>query len=110
MFLNETDRPTVEELIHGMIINPGHDACVAVAEGLAGTEEALPAQLTERARALGLENSHFANASGWPDPSQRMSMKDLGLLGRGLIEEFPQYYPVFSQTEFNYKDLSLIHI
>ena len=104
MFLNETDRPTVEDLIHGMIINSGNDACVAVAEGLAGTEEAFAAQMTERARALGLENSHFANASGWPDPSQRMSMKDLGLLGRRLIEEFPQYYPVFSQTEFNYKD------
>jgi D-alanyl-D-alanine carboxypeptidase (penicillin-binding protein 5/6) len=104
MFLNETDRPTVDELIHGMIVNSGNDACVVVAEGLAGTEEAFAAQMTERARALDLTDSHFANASGWPDPSQRMSMKDLGLLGRRLIEEFPQYYPVFSQTEFNYKD------
>jgi serine-type D-Ala-D-Ala carboxypeptidase (penicillin-binding protein 5/6) len=104
MFLNETDRPTVEDLIHGMIVNSGNDACVVVAEGLAGTEEAFAAQMTERARALGLMDSHFANASGWPDPGQRMSMKDLGLLGRRLIEEFPQYYPVFSQTEFNYKD------
>ena len=104
MFLNETDRPTVEDLIHGMIINSGNDACVVVAEGLAGTEDAFAAQMTERAAALGLTDSHFANASGWPDPGQRMSMKDLGLLGRRLIEVFPQYYPVFSQTEFNYKD------
>jgi D-alanyl-D-alanine carboxypeptidase (penicillin-binding protein 5/6) len=104
MYLQESDRPTVEELIHGMIINSGNDACVVVAEGLAGTEDAFAAQMTERAAALGLEQSHFANASGWPDPGQRMSMKDLGLLGLRLIEEFPDLYPVFSETEFNYKN------
>ena len=104
MFLNEQDRPTVDDLIRGMIINSGNDACVVVAEGLAGTEDAFAAQMTERAKALGLENSFFVNASGWPDPDQRMSMKDLGLLAQRLIEEFPEYYPVFSQTEFNYKD------
>lgn len=104
MFLQETDRPTVEELIHGMIINSGNDACVVVAEGLAGTEEAFARQMTERAKALGMTASHFANASGWPDPTQRMSMRDLGILAQRLIEEFPEYYPIFSQTEFNYKD------
>ena len=104
MFLQESDRPTVEELIHGMIINSGNDACVVVAEGLAGTEEAFAAQMTTRARALGMTNSTFANASGWPDPGQRMSMRDLGILARRLIEEFPEYYPVFAQTEFDYKN------
>ena len=104
MFLNETDRPTVEELIHGITVNSGNDACIVVAEGLAGTEEAFALQMTERGRALGLENSTFANASGWPDHNQRMSMKDLGLIALRLIEEFPQYYPVFALTEFNYKD------
>lgn len=104
MYLQESDRPTVDDLIHGMIINSGNDACVVVAEGLAGSEAAFAAQMTERARALGLENSTFANASGWPDPGQRMSMKDLGLLGVRLIEEFPDLYPVFSETQFNYKD------
>jgi serine-type D-Ala-D-Ala carboxypeptidase (penicillin-binding protein 5/6) len=104
MYLQESDRPTVDDLIHGMIINSGNDACVVVAEGLAGSESAFAAQMTERARALGLENSTFANASGWPDPGQRMSMKDLGLLSVRLIEEFPQLYEVFSKTEFNYKD------
>ncbi|MCX7289301.1 MAG: D-alanyl-D-alanine carboxypeptidase [Rhodobacterales bacterium] len=104
MFLQETDRPTVKELIHGMIINSGNDACVAVAEGLAGTEEAFAAQMTERARALGMTASTFANASGWPDPNHRMSMRDLGILAQHLIEDFPEYYPVFSETEFNYKD------
>ena len=104
MFLDETDRPTVEDLIHGMIVNSGNDACIVVAEGLAGSEDAFAAQMTERARALGLANSEFVNASGWPDPGQRMSMQDLGLLGKRLIEVFPQYYPVFSETEFSYKN------
>lgn len=104
MFLNEQDRPTVSDLIHGMIINSGNDACVVVAEGLAGTEEAFAAQMTERAHALGMANSTFANASGWPDPNHRMSMKDLGVLAVRLIEEFPEYYPIFAQTEFNYAD------
>lgn len=102
MFLNEQDRPTVRDLIHGIIINSGNDACVVVAEGLAGTEEAFAAQMTERARALGMTQSTFANASGWPDPNQRMSMHDLGLLARRLIEEFPEEYAIFKETEFNF--------
>ena len=104
MFLNEQDRPTVNDLIHGMIVNSGNDACVVVAEGLAGTEEAFAAQMTDRARALGMDQSIFANSSGWPDPGQRMSMRDLGILAVRLIEEFPEYYGIFSETEFNYKD------
>lgn len=104
MFLQETDRPTVSDLIHGMIVNSGNDACVVVAEGLAGTEEAFSAQMTERGKALGMTNSVFANSSGWPDPVHRMSMRDLGILAQHLIEDFPEYYPIFAETEFNYKD------
>lgn len=104
MFLNERDRPTTAELIKGIIINSGNDACVVVAEGLAGTEEAFARQMTDRAQALGMTNSTFANASGWPDPYQRMSMRDLGILARRLIEEFPEFYPIFSETEFNFAD------
>jgi D-alanyl-D-alanine carboxypeptidase (penicillin-binding protein 5/6) len=104
MFLQETDRPTVNELIHGMIINSGNDACVVVAEGLAGTEEAFAAQMTERGKALGMTASTFTNSSGWPDPLHRMSMRDLGILGKRLIEDFPEYYPIFSETEFNFMD------
>ncbi len=104
MFLQKGDRPTVHDLIRGMIVNSGNDACVVVAEGLAGTEAAFAQQMTERGRALGLEHSTFANASGWPDPNQRMSMKDLGLIALRLIEEFPELYTVFSETDFNYKN------
>lgn len=102
MFLNERDRPTVEELIQGIIVQSGNDACVVVAEGLAGTEEAFARLMNDRARALGMESSTFANSSGWPHPNQRMSMRDLGILASRLISEFPEYYGFFAQTEFDY--------
>jgi D-alanyl-D-alanine carboxypeptidase (penicillin-binding protein 5/6) len=104
MFLQETDRPTVSDLIRGMIVNSGNDACVVVAEGLAGTEEAFSAQMTERARALGMTASVFRNSSGWPAEGHVMSMRDLGILAQHLIEDFPDNYAIFAETEFNYKD------
>ncbi len=100
MFLNTSDRPTVEQLIKGIIVNSGNDACVVVAEGLAGSEDTFAAMMTERAKALGMRNSTFANASGWPDPGQRMSMRDLAILATRLITEFPDYYPYFAITEY----------
>ena len=100
MFLNTADRPTVEQLIQGIIVNSGNDACVVVAEGLAGSEEAFAARMTERAQALGMKTATFGNASGWPDPRQRMSVRDLAIVATRLITEFPDYYHFFSQTEF----------
>ncbi|ACM01747.1 D-alanyl-D-alanine carboxypeptidase family protein [Cereibacter sphaeroides] len=104
MFVEERDRPTVEELIHGIIVNSGNDACVVVAEGLNGTESDFARAMTVRAKALGMTDSTFTNSSGWPDPGHRMSVHDLGILAVRLIEEFPEFYPYFSHTEFNYKD------
>jgi D-alanyl-D-alanine carboxypeptidase (penicillin-binding protein 5/6) len=104
MFLNELDTPTVEELIKGIIINSGNDACVVVAEGLAGSEETFSRMMTERARALGMQQATFVNASGWPAPGHEMSMRDLGILAKRLVVEFPEFYPYFGMTEFNYKD------
>ena len=104
MYLQAGDRPTVNELLHGMIVNSGNDACIVVAEGLSGSEEAFAAQMTTRARELGMEQSNFENASGWPSPNHRMSMKDLGVLARLLIENFPEHYPLFAETSYNYKD------
>lgn len=104
MFLNEGDRPTVRELIQGIIVNSGNDACVVVAEGLSGSEEAFARQATERARALGMTDTTLTNASGWPDPGHRMSMSDLGILAQRLIEDFPEHYPIFSETTFDYKN------
>lgn len=102
MFLNENDRPTVEELIKGMIVLSGNDACVVVAEGLAGTEEAFARQMTERGKAIGLTHSHFVNASGWPAPGHEMSAHDLGVLAQHLITDFPEYYKFFALEEFPY--------
>jgi D-alanyl-D-alanine carboxypeptidase (penicillin-binding protein 5/6) len=102
MFLDETDHPTVEELIKGIIVNSGNDACVVVAEGLAGSEEEFAKKMNERARALGMAHSTFANASGWPHPNQRMSVHDLGVLAIRLIKDFPEYYGYFSLSEFEH--------
>ncbi len=103
MFLEQSDRPTVEDLIQGIIVQSGNDACVVVAEGLAGTEDAFARMMTDRARDLGMENSSFGNSSGWPHPMQRMSMKDLAILARHIIVEFPDYYRYFGQSEYHYK-------
>ncbi|MDJ0825304.1 MAG: D-alanyl-D-alanine carboxypeptidase family protein [Rhodobacter sp.] len=100
MFLDETDRPTVEELIKGIVVLSGNDACVVVAEGLAGTEDAFARMMNERAPDLGLMGSTFANSSGWPNPNHKMSMRDLGLLAARLITEFPEYYGYFAMEEF----------
>jgi len=100
MFLNEADRPTVEELIQGIIVLSGNDACVVVAEGLAGSEDSFARLMNERASTIGLTGSTFANASGWPNPNHRMSTRDLGILAARLITEFPEYYGYFGQREF----------
>ncbi len=104
MFVKPGDLPTVTELIHGIVINSGNDACVVVAEGLAGSEDYFAELMTARAQVLGMTQSTFANSSGWPDPGQRMSAHDLGRLAVHLITEFPEYYPFFAMSGFNYKD------
>ena len=104
MFLNTGDRPTVEELIRGIAVNSGNDASVVVAEGLAGTEAAFAELMTKRAATLGLESSHFVNASGWPDPDQRMSARDLARLAGHIITEHDEYYHYFAEPEYDYKE------
>jgi len=106
MYLQQGDRPTVDELIHGMIVNSGNDACTVVAEGLEGTEKEFAAKMTARAKGLGLTQSTFANSSGWPDPMQRMSMRDLGMLSAHIIETYPDLYRIFAETNYNYKNRS----
>lgn len=102
MFLNELDRPTVEELIKGIIVLSGNDACVVVAEGLAGTEEAFARKMTSRAHDLGLEDTQLVNSSGWPAPGHVMSASDLGKLAQHLVEDFPEYYKYFALDTFDF--------
>jgi len=102
MFLTERDRPTVEELIKGIVVLSGNDACVVVAEGLAGTEEEFARQMNRRAASLGMTGSTFANSSGWPHPEHRISLRDLAFLAIRLITEFPEYYGYFGMREFEW--------
>ncbi len=100
MFLNTRDRVTVEDLIKGVIVLSGNDASVVLAEGLAGSEAEFARQMTLRARDLGMMESTFVNATGWPGQGQLMSARDLVFLARRLIKVFPQYYQYFSMSEF----------
>lgn len=102
MFLDTTDRVSVEDLLRGIIVLSGNDACVVLAEALSpdGTEEGFARFMTQRAQQMGMTNSVFANSSGWPAANHRMSMRDLALLGRRIIEDFPEFYPMFAETEF----------
>lgn len=102
MFVREGDRIRIEDLIRGVIIHSGNDACVVLAEGLAGSEDAFAKRMTDRALELGMKNSTFANATGWPHPNHRMSARDLIFLSQRMIEEFPEYYHYFAETDFTW--------
>jgi len=92
----------VEDLIRGIIVQSGNDACVVVAEGLAGSEDAFVERMNKKAAELGLKDSHFVNASGLPDPNHLMTARDLYLLARHLFEDFPEDYHYFSEKEFTF--------
>jgi len=102
MFLNTQDRISVDELIKGVIVLSGNDASVVLAEGLGGTEAEFARQMTVRARELGMMNSTFVNATGWPGEGQLMSARDMVFLARRLIKDFPQFYSYFAMTEFEF--------
>ena len=100
MFLRAGERVSVEDLIRGIIVLSGNDACVVLAEAMAGTEARFARKMTMRAQQLGMTNSTFTNSNGWPKAGHRMSMRDLGLIASKLIRGYPQYYPMFAQKEF----------
>lgn len=104
MFLDTTDRVRVEDLLRGIIVLSGNDACVVLAEALSpdGTEEGFARYMTQRAQQMGMTNSTFMNSSGWPAAGHRMSMRDLALLARHIIEDFPEFYPMFAETKFEF--------
>lgn len=102
MFLDTTDRVKVSDLIQGIIVLSGNDACAVLAEALSpdGTEAGFARYMTQRAQQMRMTNSTFANSNGWPDPMQRMSMRDLALLATHIIEDFPEFYEYFAEREF----------
>ncbi len=102
MFIEPRHQPTVEELLRGMIIASGNDATVALAEALAGTEEAFVQLMNQKAAQLGLTQTRFADASGWPHPEHYSTARDLVKLGWALIRDFPEEYRLFREKEFVY--------
>ena len=102
LFLKQSERVKVEDLIRGIIVLSGNDACVVIAEALSpdGTEGGFARLMTRRAQEMGMTNSTFVNSSGWPAAGHLMSMRDLGLLAQRLLEDFPEYYPMFAEKEF----------
>ncbi|MEM9755717.1 MAG: D-alanyl-D-alanine carboxypeptidase family protein [Pseudomonadota bacterium] len=104
MFLTTRDRVSVEDLIRGIVVLSGNDASAVLAEALSpdGTEDGFAVVMTERARELGMASSTFRNSNGWPAPGHVMSMRDLGILAERIITDFPEYYPYFAETEFEF--------
>ena len=102
MFLREGESVKIKDLIKGVIIQSGNDACIVLAEGLAGTEENFAELMTIRAKEMGLTNSNFKNSTGWPDPQHKMSSKDLVILATKIREEYPYYYKIFNDLEFTW--------
>lgn len=102
LFLRAGERVTVEDLIRGVIVLSGNDASVVLAEALSpdGTETGFARMMTQRAQQLGMTNSIFKNSSGWPADGHVMSMRDLTLLAQRIIEDYPEFYPMFAEKEF----------
>jgi D-alanyl-D-alanine carboxypeptidase (penicillin-binding protein 5/6) len=105
MFLKPGSRVRLEDLLRGIIVQSGNDACIVVAEGLEQSETAFAEAMTIRARELGLENSTFKNATGWPDPGHKMTARELAMLARRTIEDFPEYYHYYSEKSFTYNGI-----
>ena len=105
MFVNIGDMVSVEDLLKGVVIQSGNDACIVLAEGLSGSEENMADEMNEKAVEMGLTNSNFQNVTGWPHENHYMSLKDIGHLSKLIIKHFPEYYYLFSLNEFTYNDI-----
>ena len=95
----------LDDLIHGIIVDSANDACIAIAEGLAGNETAFGAMLTKRAREIGLEKSTFTNAEGYPDPNLRVTAREMAQLARHIMQTYPDFFPYFAEREFTWNNI-----
>jgi D-alanyl-D-alanine carboxypeptidase (penicillin-binding protein 5/6) len=106
MFI-EPNRPvTVDELMRGMVVQSGNDACIALAEMIAGSEEAFAEAMNREAQRLGMKNTHFSNSTGLPHPQHYSTAQDLALLAAAVIRDFPDQYPLYSQRQFRYNNVN----
>ncbi|MBI4192109.1 MAG: D-alanyl-D-alanine carboxypeptidase [Betaproteobacteria bacterium] len=106
MFIEPRKPVTVDELMRGMIVQSGNDACIALAELIAGSEDAFAQMMNREAQRLGMKDTHFVNATGLPDPQHYSTAHDLALLAAALIRDFPEYHPLYSLKEYRYNNIT----
>jgi serine-type D-Ala-D-Ala carboxypeptidase (penicillin-binding protein 5/6) len=105
MFIDTTMSPTVEQLLHGMIVQSGNDAAVALAEGVAGTHEQFVELMNRQAQAFGLKNTSFRNVTGLTEPGHKSSARDLATIAAHIIRDFPEFYKLYSLKEYKYNNI-----
>ena len=105
MFVEVDKKVRVEDLIRGVIVQSGNDATIVLAEGLAGSEEAFAEKLNEKAADIGMANSNFTNASGWPDENHYSTAQDLAIMARYLVHHYPEYYKYYGETSFSFNNI-----
>ena len=105
MFVNAGDMVSVNDLLKGIIIQSGNDACIVLAEGLSGSEENMVDEMNDKAIEIGLTGSNFTNVTGWPHQDHYMTLRDIAHLSKLIIDKFPEYYYLFSVNEFTYNDI-----
>jgi D-alanyl-D-alanine carboxypeptidase (penicillin-binding protein 5/6) len=106
MWIEVGERVTVENLLRGLMIQSGNDASVALAEGISGSEEAFAMEMNEQAKAWGLTDTNFRNSTGWPDPEHYTTARDLAVMARHLIQDYPEYYKIYSEREFTWANIT----
>jgi serine-type D-Ala-D-Ala carboxypeptidase (penicillin-binding protein 5/6) len=109
MFIEPGKPVMVDELIRGMVVQSGNDACITLAEGIAGSEEAFTQMMNSEAQRLGMKNTHFMNSTGLPHPQHYSTAYDLSLLASAMIRNFPEYYPLYSVKEYKYNNISQLN-
>src|SRR6185437_14154995 len=105
MFAALHSKVAVDDLLHGAIIQSGNDACIVLAEGMAGSEQAFAEMMTKRAREIGLARSTFANSNGLPNPGNKMTVRELAMLARYIIQTYPEFYKLFGEKEFTWNKI-----
>ena len=106
MFIEPNKQVTVDELIRGMIVQSGNDACIALAEAVAGSEASFTNLMNKEAERMGMKNTHFTNTTGLPDPNHYTTAHDLTLLATAIIRDFPEFYPLYSLKEYTYNNIT----
>src|SRR5215213_3000429 len=106
MFVQVGAQVPVEALMRGVIVQSGNDACVVFAEAISGSEQQFAEAMNEKARELGLTNSTFRNATGWPDPEHRTTCRDLARLAKRIVADFPEHYAIYNERSFRWNDIT----